>query len=59
MVNWVIYHSIDDAVEKIVRVLSDVSLRDTLAEMVKGRREIFSEDRFMNEIAAVVDEVSH
>jgi glycosyltransferase involved in cell wall biosynthesis len=51
----VIYHSVDDAVEKIDRVLSDNHLRETLVRDVNGRKEIFSEDRFMQEIVEAVE----
>ena len=43
-----------DAVEKIVRVLKDQALQDNLLHALKQRQELFSTERFMNDIRAIV-----
>ncbi|MEN8261208.1 MAG: glycosyltransferase, partial [Pseudomonadota bacterium] len=50
-----IYHSVDDAVDKIYRVLRDADLRADVLEGVIGRADLFSETRFMTEIRKVVE----
>ena len=50
-----IYHSIEDAVEKIDRMLRDPSLEAALCRDVALRGETFTEERFMSEILAAVE----
>lgn len=54
----VIYHSIDDAVDKIDRMLRDDDFRNMVVEDLQNRKDIFSETRFMEEIAAVVEKAT-
>jgi glycosyltransferase involved in cell wall biosynthesis len=49
------YRSGEDAVEKIHRVLSDPALESALRRDVERRRAVFTEQRFVCEIAALVD----
>jgi len=51
----VIFGSVEDAVEKIDRVLRDPALEASLQEDVARRGEAFSEERFMKEILEVVE----
>jgi len=51
----VIFASIDDAVDKIDRVLSDPLLESALQRDVARRGAAFSEERFMREIVEVVE----
>ena len=51
----VIYHSNEDAVDKIDRVLSDPHLEAALRKDVAARADRFSERRFMDEVRDVVD----
>jgi glycosyltransferase involved in cell wall biosynthesis len=51
----VIYHSVDDAVEKIDNMLRDPGLRADLLRDVAVRAKIFSEQRFMTELLEIVD----
>ena len=50
-----IYHSPDDGVEKVHRVLSDPSLQSALRKELSSRAEHFSEHRFMAEMRDVVE----
>ncbi|NER81401.1 MAG: glycosyltransferase [Leptolyngbya sp. SIO1D8] len=43
-----------DAVAKIVKVLSEEELRQTLLKSLQQRKELFSTERFMNDIRAAV-----
>jgi len=52
------YRSIEDAVEKILRVMSERALQDDLAARLAARAERFSPDRFMAEIRAAVESSS-
>ena len=51
----VIYQSIEDAVEKIDRMLRDPSLEAALRRDVALRGETFTEERFMSEFLAAVE----
>jgi glycosyltransferase involved in cell wall biosynthesis len=51
----VIYHGVDDAADKIHRMLSDPAHEADLQRGVEARRGLFSEERFMREIREVVD----
>ena len=51
----VIYHSVDDAVEKIDNLLRDPGLRADILRDVAARAKLFSEQRFMSEFLEVVD----
>jgi glycosyltransferase involved in cell wall biosynthesis len=51
----VIYHSVDDAVEKIDRLLRDPRLRADTLRAATARAELFSEKRFMAELLDVID----
>ena len=50
-----VFESVDDAVEKIDRVLRDEALQAELRDDVDQRRDRFSEERFMREIRGAVD----
>jgi glycosyltransferase involved in cell wall biosynthesis len=50
-----IYHSEEDAVDKIDRMLRDPNLRAATLRDVNARAALFSEERFMAEILDVVD----
>ncbi len=50
-----VYRSIEDAIEKIDRVLSDPELEAELRRDIELRRACFSEHRFMEEILEIVD----
>ncbi|MEM9002334.1 MAG: glycosyltransferase family 4 protein [Cyanobacteria bacterium P01_F01_bin.86] len=50
----ILFDNDTDAVEKIVKVLSDQSLQDNLLRSLEERQEIFSTGRFVDEIRAVV-----
>jgi glycosyltransferase involved in cell wall biosynthesis len=52
----VIYHSVDDAVEKIDRMLCDADLRTDVLRAVADRASWFSETRFMAEILEAVED---
>jgi len=52
----VIYHSVDDAIDKISKVVSDPELEAALAKAVDERRANFTETRFMDEIVKVVED---
>ena len=52
----VIYRSIEDAVEKIVRVLSEPDLEQLVRRDVEKRGELFSETRFMAELRSVIED---
>jgi glycosyltransferase involved in cell wall biosynthesis len=51
-----IYHSVDDAVEKIDRMLRDADLRMDVLRGVADRAGRFSETRFMAEILEAVED---
>ena len=51
----VIFHSAEDAVEKIDRMLRDSDLEESLRRDVEARRLRFTEQRFMSEILAIFD----
>jgi glycosyltransferase involved in cell wall biosynthesis len=55
----VVYHSIDDAVEKIDRMLADPELESVLRQDVELRRLQFTEQRFMDEILEIVNSFEH
>lgn len=50
------YDDIDSAAHKIAQVLSDDALQTTLREHLATRKELFSCDRFMQEILAIVNQ---
>ena len=52
----VIYRSIEDGVEKIVRVLGDSDLEQAVRRDVEKRAELFSETRFMAELRSVIED---
>jgi glycosyltransferase involved in cell wall biosynthesis len=49
------YHSVADAVDKIDRMLSDPLLEANLRRAVEARRMLFNEERFVAEIADLID----
>ncbi len=51
----VTYGSVDDAVDKIDRILGDTEVRHSVLRDLQRRKDNFSENRFMEEIRSVVD----
>src|SRR5262249_14595277 len=49
------YRSIDDAIDKIHRVLTDPGLRASVLAGVENRRNMFSEQRFMQEVLGILE----
>jgi glycosyltransferase involved in cell wall biosynthesis len=49
-----IYNSIDDAVEKITHILESADMQSELQSKLLTRAELFSVERFMNEIQEIV-----
>jgi glycosyltransferase involved in cell wall biosynthesis len=49
------YRSLDDAVEKIVGVMSDAAQQHAIATRLRMRAERFGPERFMNEVRAAVE----
>jgi glycosyltransferase involved in cell wall biosynthesis len=53
-----VYHSVDDAVARIVAVLRDPHEQATLRKHLAGRAALFSPERFMGEVRAAVEDAA-
>ena len=49
------YRSLDDAVARILRVMSDDHLRDALVRRLAARADCFSPAHFMDRVRAIVE----